>query len=262
MSYRRLYFTLASKAYARNLQYRSAHMVHNLASVMFGFMYACIWIGLGQEYKLGEYGTEGMVSYIAFTQSALWISSFITNGLGIPQSVRTGQIALDLMRPVHLFSHMMAREWGQIAYQFVYKSVPIYLVYFFIFSLHVPSQGITYLYIVVGLAGSAYLSVCINYLIGVSALWTTESSWLYWTNHALINLLAGFFIPLEWLPGWLEKIAWLSPYPYLLYVPTTIYLGSGSGVRLWGTLLWCIFMTVICILATRLLRRKVEVQGG
>ena len=80
-----LYFTLASKAYARNLQYRGAHMVHNIASAMFGFMYACIWIGLGADYALGDYGTQGMVGYIAFTQVALWVSSFVTNGLGIPK---------------------------------------------------------------------------------------------------------------------------------------------------------------------------------
>ena len=108
-----LYFTLASKAYARNLQYRGAHMVHNIASAMFGFMYACIWIGLGADYALGDYGTQGMVGYIAFTQAALWVSSFVTNGLGIPQAVRTGHISLDLMRPVHLFSHLMAKEWGK-----------------------------------------------------------------------------------------------------------------------------------------------------
>lgn len=257
-----LYFTLASKAYARNLQYRGAHMVHNLASAMFGFMYACIWIGLGRDHPLGEYGTQGMVGYIGFTQAALWITSFISNGLGIPQAVRTGQISLDLMRPVHLFSHMAAKECGQIAYQLLYKSIPIYLLYFFVFSLQTPQHGITYLHTAAGLSGAAYLSICLNYLIGVSALWTTESSWLYWGNHALINLLAGFFIPLEWLPGPLESLAWMSPYPYLLYVPTTVYLGYGNAFWLWGTLFWCALLTVLCLLATKVVRRKVEVQGG
>lgn len=257
-----LYFTLASKAYARNLQYRGAHMVHNVASAMFGFLYACIWVGLGADHSLGEYGTHGMVAYIAFTQSALWVSGFVSNGLGIPQSVRSGHISLDLMRPVHLFPHLMAREWGQIGYQFVYKSIPIYLVYFFAFSLPFPHQATFLLYLAIALAGAAYLSICINYLIGVSALWTTESSWLYWTNHAMINLLAGFFIPVEWLPGWLQRIAWLSPYPYLLYVPTRLYLGLGSVSALWGTLFWCVLLTLVCLLATGVMRRKVEVQGG
>ncbi|NMO95163.1 ABC transporter permease [Paenibacillus lemnae] len=257
-----LYFTLASKAYSRNLQYRGAHMIHNIASAVFGFLYACIWIGLGADYTLGEYGTQGMVSYIAFTQAALWVSSFVTNGLGIPQSVRTGHISLDLMRPVHLFTHLMAREWGQIAYQFLYKSIPIYVVYYFAFSLTFPSQLSFLVYAGLSLAGAAYMSICINYLIGASALWTTESSWLYWGNHAMINLLAGFFIPVEWLPEWLQNIAWLSPYPYLLYVPTRFYLGLGSVSALWGTLFWCVLLTAVCLLVTGVLRRKVEVQGG
>ena len=257
-----LYLTLASKAYARNLQYRGAHMVHNIASAMFGFLYACIWIGIGADHSLGEYGTQGMVAYIAFTQAALWVSSFVSNGLGIPESVRTGQISLDLMRPIHLFSHLMAKEWGQIAYQFVYKSIPIYLVYLFAFSLSLPEQFSSLLCAAAALAGAAYMSICINYLIGATALWTTESSWLYWGNHALINLLAGFFIPIEWLPSWMQNIAWLSPYPYLLYVPTRFYLGLGSASALWGTLFWSVMLTLTCLLATHVLRRKVEVQGG
>ncbi|OZB97670.1 ABC-2 family transporter protein [Paenibacillus sp. XY044] len=257
-----LYFSLASKAYARNLQYRGAHMLHNVASALFGYLYACIWIGIGQDRPLGEYGVHGMIGYIAFTQASLWISGFTTNGLGIPQSVRTGQISLDLMRPVHLFVHLMCREWGQIAYQFVYKSIPIYLLYVLVFSLSLPHQVTTLLLTLAGLAAASYLSICINYMIGATALWTTESSWLYWMNHALINLLAGFFIPVEWLPHWLQTVSWYSPYPYLLYVPTRIYLGFEDASRLLGSLVWCVLMTLACLGITAVVRRKVEVQGG
>lgn len=257
-----LYLVLATKAYARNLQYRGAHMIHNIASASFGYMYACIWIGVGENRALGEYGTDGMVNYIAFAQSALWVAGFMTVGLGIPQAVRTGHIALDLMRPVHLFTHLMSREWGQIGYQFVFKSIPIFTLYYFVFSLQVPTEPSHLALTFLALFSSAYLSICMNYLIGATALWTTESNWLYWGNHALIMVLSGFFIPLEWLPDWLRTIGWLSPYPYLMYVPTRIYLGFEDGSLLIGTLLWCVFMTALCITATALLRRKVEVQGG
>ncbi len=131
----------------------------------------------------------------------------------------------------------MSREWGQIAYQFVFKSIPIYALYYFLFSLQLSTQlpvvGFTFL----GLACSAYLAICMNYLIGAAALWTTESHWLYWGHHALIMLLAGFFIPLEWLPDWLQTLSWLSPYPYLLYVPTRIYLGFEGSSALIGSVL-------------------------
>ncbi len=257
-----LYFTLASKAYARNLHYRGAHMLHNVASALFGYLYACIWIGIGANHPLGEYGVQGMIGYIAFTQASLWVTGFISNGLGIQQAVRTGQISLDLMRPVHLFVLYMCREWGQIAYQFVYKSLPIYLLYLLLFSLPLPTRWTTLLYAFAALAAAAYMSICINYMIGATSLWTTESSWLYWVNHALINLLAGFFIPVEWLPSWLQAVSWMSPYPYLLYVPTRIYLGYEQAGMLLGSLVWCIVLTLLCFLVTVVVRRKVEVQGG
>lgn len=257
-----LYFTLARKAYARNLQYRSAHMVHNIASALFGYLYACIWIGIGRDNALGEYGTYGMVSYIAFTQASLWVTTFLTSGLGIPESVRTGHIAMDLMRPVHLFMHLMSREWGQVLYQFIFKSIPIYLVYLIAFNLQLPDDAMTYIWTATSLLGAAYMGICINYIIGATAMWTTESAWLQWTHHALVNLLAGFFIPIEWLPDWLQTVAWLSPYPYLLYVPTRIYLGYPDALLLAGTVIWGVLLTLLGFLATYFLRRKVEVQGG
>ena len=91
-----------------------------------------------QLHSLGEYGANGIVGYIAFNQAILWITQFTTNGLGLEQAVRTGQIAVDLMRPVHLFYQAMSREWGQVWYQFLYKCIPIYVLYVFIFSLQLP----------------------------------------------------------------------------------------------------------------------------
>ncbi|GGN97985.1 ABC transporter permease [Saccharibacillus kuerlensis] len=258
----RLYLALASKAYARNIQYRGSHLLHNFASAVFGYLYACIWIGLGRDHSLGEYGMIGMMQYITFTQASLWVSSFTTNGLGIPQSVRTGQISLDLMRPVHLFAHLAAKEAGQIAYQFLYKSIPVYLIMLLALGLMPAEGGRTLPLALLALTGSAYLSICIGYLIGISALWTTESSWLHWGNQAIMNLLAGFFIPLQWLPLWLQQIAWASPYPFMLYAPTQLYLGKGDPALLLGTLAWCTVLTLVCLLATHVMRRKVEVQGG
>lgn len=257
-----LFTVLARKAYARNLQYRGSHLLHNLVSMAFGFIYVSIWTGLGQDASLGAYGQKGMVGYIAFNQSVLWLTMFLTNGLGLEQSVRTGQIALDLMRPVHLFYQAMSREWGQVVYQFLYKFLPIYILYFFIFSLKLPDRGSVYVWTALALVFAAYISICINYLIGVAALWTTESRWLYWVNYALSMLLSGFFIPLEWLPAWLRTVSSLSPYPYLIYVPTRIYMQLEQGTDALGALLWCIGFTCACLTLTRWARKKLEVQGG
>ncbi|TXK74392.1 hypothetical protein [Paenibacillus sp. N3.4] len=257
-----LFAVLARKAYARNLQYRGSHMLHNGVSAVFGFIYASIWTGLGTDASLGDYGAQGIVGYIAFNQAILWITQFTTNGLGLEQSVRTGQIAVDLMRPVHLFYQAMSREWGQILYQFLYKFIPIYVLYIFIFSLQLPKQASVYGWTAFALVLAAYISLCTNYLIGVAALWTTESRWLYWLNYSFSMLLSGFFIPLEWLPNWLRTISQYTPYPYLLYYPTRIYMQLEQGTVVLGALLWSIGFTCVCLAVTAGVRRKLEVQGG
>ncbi|GIP38062.1 ABC transporter permease [Paenibacillus sp. J31TS4] len=257
-----LFAVLARKAYARNLQYRGSHLLNTIASSLFGFVYVSIWIGVGDNRTLGEYGVDGMVSYVAFNQACLWLTVFLTNGLGLETAVRSGQVSLDLMRPVHLFYVLMSREWGQLLYQLLYKVVPIYLLYVLALGIRMPERPVTWLWTILALALASYLSICIQYLIGVCALWTTESRWLVWVNIALSQLLSGFLIPLEWLPGWLQTVSRATFYPFLQYMPTRIYLEMEGPNVLAGTIGWCLVMTVLCLGITRLVRRKVEVQGG
>ncbi|BFH11401.1 hypothetical protein WJ0W_005339 [Paenibacillus melissococcoides] len=114
----------------------------------------------------------------------------------------------------------------------------------------------------VALTLAAYISICLNYLIGALALWTTESRWLYWVNYAFSMLLSGFLIPIEWLPSWLAAISEASFYPFLHYVPTRIYLGMEAPAALTGSVIWCALFTALYLAVTGIMRRKVEVQGG
>lgn len=257
-----LFSVLMRKAYARNLQYRGSHVLNTVASSLFGFIYVSIWIGVGDSSSLGEYGVQGMINYVAFNQTCLWVTVFLTNGLGLENSVRTGQISIDMMRPVHLFYMLMCREWGQIAYQLVYKTAPIFVLYVLVLSLRLPEQAMTWLLTACALILAAYISICLQYLIGVCALWTTESRWLVWVNFAMSTLLSGFLIPIEWLPGWLQTISRMSFYPYLQYHPTRIYLEYENGSALFGSIAWCVAMTFVCLAVTAIVRRKLEVQGG
>lgn len=258
-----LFPVLIKKAYDRNLQYRASHVINTVASAAFGLIYVSIWKGIGQPAGGGGYTLDNVIHYVAFNQVCLWITLFITNGLGIERSVRTGLISLDLMRPVHLFYHLMCREWGQIIYQLLYKSLPIYILYVLTLHLPIPRSAATWLWTITALIIAAYINICINYLIGVTALWTTESSWLFWVHNALSMVLSGFLIPIDWLPHSIQYISRLSFYPYIQYFPSKIYLGlTEASDMLSGALFWCVLLTLMCLAATSIVRRKMEVQGG
>ncbi|MBJ6360548.1 ABC transporter permease [Paenibacillus sp. GCM10012307] len=253
--------TLARKSYARNLQYRSAHLMRTFASVIIGYIYIAVWMGVSEGQALGDYGMHGIISYIAFNQACLWVI-MATNGLGIEEWVRTGQISHELMKPMHFFWYMQNREWGQTWYQLLYSTIPILLIYIVVLKIRMPEHPITWLWTLIAMLLAAYIAICIAYLIGIAAFWTTESRWLNGVHMGLNMLLSGFFIPVEWLPGWLKTISALSPYPSLQYVPSRIYLELDSFNALKLSLFWCLLLTICCFAITRTVRRKVEVQGG
>jgi ABC-2 type transport system permease protein len=257
-----LFPVLASKTYSRNLQYRASHAINTLASAVFGLIYVSIWRGIGESSAMEGYTVGSVVHYVALNQAFLWVTIFVTHGLAIERSVRTGQIAIELLRPVNLFYQLMCREWGQIAYQLLYKTMPIYLLYLFTLSLPVPSDASTWLGFIGAILSAAYISICINYLIGITSLWTTESQWLYWVHYSVSTVLSGFLLPIEWLPGWLQVVSRWTPYPYLQFIPSKIYLGLEPLTSMLGGLVWGAGFTLLCLFATAWARRQVEVQGG
>ncbi|MCQ6557106.1 ABC-2 family transporter protein [Paenibacillus mendelii] len=235
--------------------------MRTIASIAIGYVYACIWIGVGDNQSLGQYGMYGMLSYIAFNQACLW-TIFTTNSLGIDGLVRTGQISVELMRPLPFFTYMASKEFGKIYYQFLYATIPIYLVYMLLLGIRIPERPETWLWTLLAIFFGAYISMCISYVIGVVALWTTESRWLGSLNWSVSSLLSGFFIPIEWLPGWLRPISMFSPYPCLQYIPTRLYMEMNGPSTLIISASWSIALTLLSIALTRILRRRLEVQGG
>jgi ABC-2 type transport system permease protein len=259
-----LFVTLFRKAYNVNLQYRGAHLVRTVTSLIFGYIYISIWVGIGADHSLGAYGTEGMIAYVAASQSILWLTLFITYGLGIESMVRTGNISLEFIRPVHLFPHLLWKEWGKIGYSLIYRTIPIYTFFAFVFSLPLSPRPMTYVWTAASILMASYLNICINYLIGVTSLWTGEARFMYWLHYAVAMLISGFFIPIEWLPPVLQNIASWTPYPLIQYAPVTIFLETnGAPLRtLLLALAWCVGFTAVCFPATAWMRRKLEVQGG
>jgi len=85
----------------------------------------------------------------------------------------------------------------------------------------------------------------INIIFGSLAFWSRD----VWAPRFLLMVImefaTGAMFPLDMLPDIGRKLALLTPFPYLLYVPMKIYLGQDSHIALslglafgWLILLW------------------------
>lgn len=258
-----VYWEIIRKSYSRNLQYRLAHLVNNFASAIFGFVFIAIWAGVLEGKEMASaYDAKTMSHYISFNQSVLWITTFLTAGLGIQISVRSGAVSLDLMRPVNYFLYVISQELGRIFYNFFYRSIPVGLVLGIMAGFYLPKHPLTFFWTLLSLLLAVYLGLLLFYLTGASSFWTTEIRWAHYITLSLIFGLGGQMLPVELMPGFLGKMTPYLPFAGVIYYPTMIFLEKLSPQMIMVQAGWAVVLTAICLFVTKMARRKVEIQGG
>lgn len=258
------YWYLARSGYIRNTIYRWSHMLNNLGSMLFGFIYISLWQAVAPEVPASgdPYSRQLMVQMMVLAQCFAWLTTFLPAGLGIQQSVRTGAIALEMARPLPFFGQVLARESGNLAYQGLYRMVPIALLFGLTIGFPAPHSATGLLWTLPSLALGAYVGLMLYYLVGITAVWTTEIRWAHWTYHTLAPLLSGGWIPADILPGWLGKLAPYLPFAAQQYYPLRLYLGLGGPGGLLIQATWAILLTLLCRGLTSRAQRRLVVQGG
>lgn len=259
----RQWLVLARKGFCQNLQYSASHIVNTFASVVFGLIYIYIWQAVTPAEGFGPYTSSVMAEYICFNQSIAWFTQF---GMKIRHriagSVRSGQIAVELARPMGFFSYRMAFEYGAQLYNLLFRGIPVGVGLALFASPHLPKSAATWLWTLISVAAGGYISICMAYLVGISSFWTNEIRTASWMLYSLQTALGGLSMPLEVLPRPLEVAAKCSPFAHLCYFPARIYLGLSGPESIWAALAWAVVLTFVTHQVTDCARRRLEVQGG
>lgn len=96
----------------------------------------------------------------------------------------------------------------------------------------------------------AYLiSFIFKMIIGISTFWITDYSGLHQLTTVLLLIFAGFVIPLEFLPNFLQTAANALPFAYMIYYPVRMVQGA-LDISLLGRVIgmqgfWFIFLLLI-----------------
>lgn len=258
-----LYAYLSRMGFVRNTAYRWAHMVNNLASLIFGFIYISLWQAVtNRAAPIQPYTGEVITQFVVLAQVFAWFSVFLPAGLGIHLSVRTGSIALEMARPIPFFGMVLAREAGNLVYQALFRAIPIAGI--FALTVGFPAPGsLTHLLLTLpSLLLAGYMGMTLTYIVGLSSFWTLEIKWAHWAYHTAVTMLSGGWIPVDLLPGPLAQIGPYLPFASQLWHPIRIYLGLAGLDSLLVQSLWALAMTLGCQWLTRRALRRIVIQGG
>ena len=258
----RKFWTVASKGFQQNLQYTASHLINTAASAVFGVIYIYLWKSVTPAQGFAGYSPLAVVQYITLNQTILWLSQFsVRVHTRIADSVRSGNVATELMRPMDFFTYRMAAGLGSQVYSFVFRGLPVGLM-LSPFGFYIPRNAVTWGWTLLSLVFAGYLGVLLSYLAGVTSFWTTEVRTAWWVVSTLSLGLGGASMPLEVFPAAIEKMARLSPFACLIFYPAKIYLEMEGPGLVWYGAFWSAVLTILARWMTAAGRRKLEVQGG
>lgn len=136
------------------------------------------------------------------------------------KDIREGQLVAYLIKPV---SYYWIKFFNETPWRIIqgFFGVIVFSIFYILFSefITLPNTltGITMAAIMVLLA--FFISFTFKMIVGLSAFWFIDFWGLQQIIEVVIIILAGFVMPIEFFPDWLEKLSHLTPFPYMIYYP-------------------------------------------
>ena len=266
----RLYFTVLGGTFRRYSTYRVATAAGVFTNTVFGFILSYTFIALWSERpRLGGYEQPQALTFVWTGQALLAAVALMGGGAqeDFEARIRSGDVVVDLYRPVDLQVWWLAADLGRAAFQLLGRGILPMLVGALVFELALPSSPLTWLYFL----GSTWLAVVVGfafrYLLALTTFWLLDGTGLNTLGTLLSIFFSGMLLPLTVFPGAFGDLVRQLPWAAMMQVPADVLLGEYRSVaELAGAFAFQAVWAAVLLTAGRALQaaatRKVVVQGG
>lgn len=232
--------------------------------VMFAISY--FWIAAyGGTDSVLDVSKKSMLTY---TTISILMGNLLTMNVQsrIIDNIRTGNVALDMLKPVNIYGIYLAEDIGELVISFFQRVLPLLLISTFMFGLPAPASVAHFALFLPSFVLAYLINWLLAALLGLWAFQAISLGPMKAVKSYIIKLLSGSIIPLWFFPYELQVVLELLPFVSIYQVPLGIYIGKYSiqegilrmGLQLfWVLVLWGIFQAVQKKMVVRVL-----VQGG
>jgi len=261
----RRYIHVGRTAARQQWAYRGELLMRSISTVLFMGIFVALWQTAFKTRDRGElagYTMIDIVWYLAMTETIALSSSRIF--VEISQSVKQGDLVYTLMQPVSYPLVQIAKSLGNSAPRLILNLLTASGVVVLGTGTIAgsPSGFATFL----GMAIlSLWLDALIAVLIGLTAFWLEEVMPIFWIYQKLIFTLGGLFLPLEFFPPWLRRIASVLPFRYITNAPARAFVAFAPAEVLplvVGQCLYILLFGGLMIGAWHFARQRMVVHGG
>ncbi len=258
---------LVAAGYKRYASYRQATLAGAFTNTVFGVIKVSILFAAADAAGgvVAGYDRAALSTYTWVSQgliAVVWMFSWTT----VTQRVRTGDVAIDLGRPVHPIAAWLAEDLGRAGQACLVRFVGPLVIGGLIYGLRVPRHPATVPLFVLGAALAVVVSFGARLLVSLTAFWLVDVRGVLNLYVLATGVLSGLLVPVHFLPGWARVVAYATPFPWMLQAPVDVATERVTGAAALGTLgiqaVWAVVLLAGCVFIFQRGTRRLVVQGG
>jgi ABC-2 type transport system permease protein len=264
-----LYVAIAARAFRRYSTYTAATVAGIFTNSVFGVIYSFTYIAVwSQNPDAGGYDVTDAVTYVWLGQAMIMTVAVWGGGATdeLATRIRSGDVAIDLYRPVGLLGWWLASDLGRAAYHLLTRGLAPTVVGALLFDLRFPAGPLTWLLFAVSVPLAVIVSFGIRLIVSASAFWLLDDTGVKNLQVVVAMFFSGLVVPLVLFPDWARDLAMALPWAAFLQVPADIWLGQREG---WDAIeglafqaAWAVVLLGVCQVVLARARDKVVVHGG
>jgi ABC-2 type transport system permease protein len=261
----RAYVEIAKKAYSRTLAYRANYFFWIGGSLLSVCLMVYLWRALySHRPEVAGINLRQMVTYAVLAELTSWVL-WVETIWKIRERIRSGDVSLDLIRPVDYPTMMFADEVGTLLFSTT-RVIPGFAILILVFKALPPAGLDNGALFFLSLFFAYGVSFAFDLLVALFGFWTLETIGLWEAKTIITYFISGMFVPLWFFPEAIRKVISVLPFGMIYHVPLSIYIGKLSGAGAWKMIalqvFWLAVMYVVARGVWRLARKHVLVQGG
>ena len=181
----------------------------------------------------------------------------------IAENVKDGSIAYLLNKPYDFMIYQFSVAMGETIFR---SLMTVFLGGAMVWWLAGPPPDLrSWPLAVVAVFGAWVLNFLVTGMIGLAAFVSEEVAPFEWIYQKFAFIFGGLLIPLDFYPGWLQKIAFALPFPAMMYGPARIFVSL--DFNLFGSILlqqviWAAVLGFLLTIAYRRGLAYLTVNGG
>ena len=216
----RTYFTAMRVSLSGALQYRANVFTGFAFYALFIYVFFCLWSAIYAGGSVENFSFTQMIWYLCVTELISYGSRVNICG-DITGEVKSGSIAYQLLRPYQYIGYVFASNMGTVLFRMACFGV-IGIILGFLFVGPIPGFAIWSLpFSILSIFIGILIDFSLNMAIGLTAFTIEENNGISLVYSKCVFML-GTFIPVEFLPVWMQGAVKNMPFSYVAWAPAKL----------------------------------------